>query len=609
MKRTIILFAALLLVAAMCLASCGVNTPATPDQSGDGETVFSAPESDLTQPGTDPDETSPGTSDATGELPETDPDHTSPVSDPATDDPGEQTPEVTSEEETSPGEESGTASGEETSSGEPTDESTEPESESGEVIEEPIPETPAYVRVNANGEPDDYGGYLLYGSYPQSRVTDAATVSALNAMAGELPTASDSREWTSYGFYRNGSVQNYMWYLDLPMGGECYRGVYFIAYRPELLSADTTADNSRQDDNGYVRGEIYWFRFEPLLWRILAEEEIGFATVLCESIIDCRQFDVHTGSRTVEGGDTVYPNNYAESDIREWLNSVFAETAFTRSQQNLLSTVNVDNSARSTNPDSGNLWNNGENEFACADTRDRIFLLSERDVTCASYGFMENFGSYDPARMKRTTDYSRALGAWTSANEEYTGNGWWMLRSPYYIDGGFSYAVNSDGYASYGNLVRTTGGVVPALRLRIQPAEPSEPISRIHSLNQTVLETGKRRLDLVTAYVLPTGTNAVSKGFVLFRNDADYQANVYYDPSAADGQGETVENESYSQESDISVRSYSVNNPSMPYGMLTFGASSSKGFNGYSCVAFVVIEEPDGGYRFIYSEPQTIPVV
>ena len=51
--------------------------------------------------------------------------------------------------------------------------------------------------------------------------------------------------------------------------------------------------------------------------------------------------------------------------------------------------TNVDNSARSTNPDANaTQWNGGANQYASdMPTSDKIFLLSEREATKSEYGF------------------------------------------------------------------------------------------------------------------------------------------------------------------------------------------------------------------------------
>ena len=70
----------------------------------------------------------------------------------------------------------------------------------------------------------------------------------------------------------------------------------------------------------------------------------------------------------------------------------------------------IDNSAESTTDSGNNLAK--ATEFFCDDTKDRIFLLSEKQVTTSGYGF----GSYRltgevSGRIRMRTDYAKATGA------------------------------------------------------------------------------------------------------------------------------------------------------------------------------------------------------
>ena len=310
------------------------------------------------------------------------------------------------------------------------------------------------------------GDYIYFGSYPQTEVTDNSTKSALNTAAGTLPTSSNSRSWTSYGYYISGSVQNFMWYIDLPYGGETYRGVYFTRYRPFWTTDSSSADNSTQDDNGYTVNNIYWFKWEPIKWRIL-EESNGYATLLCEMIIDSQEYYINRNSRTIDG-NTVYANNYKYSTIRAWLNETFYETAFNDLQKAIIQTVTVDNSARSTNPDNNaTAFNGGNNSYACANTNDKVWLLSEQEVTRAAYGFATGTGNSE-TRYKKTTAYAKCQGAYTYSGGSYDGNGYWWLRSP-----SFDYSYNARRVSYNGNaagnndVLNASSGVVPALKIAL----------------------------------------------------------------------------------------------------------------------------------------------
>jgi len=144
------------------------------------------------------------------------------------------------------------------------------------------------------------------------------------------------------------------------------------------------------------------------------------------------------------------------SEIRAWLNGEFYNKAFTALQQELIQITNVDNSVYSTGYSS--------NPYTCANTNDKIFLPSYREMVNTAYGFSSDYTAYDTARRRLTSDYSRATGVWMSTNTTYYGNGYWWLRSPYYNS---SYGTR---YVFYYGIIYSTdyvisaySGVVPAL--------------------------------------------------------------------------------------------------------------------------------------------------
>lgn len=81
-----------------------------------------------------------------------------------------------------------------------------------------------FAVFTAGAEPPySVGEIIEFGGYPQSRVTDSATVSALNAKV-------KSTDWQSYGYYSGdgsvGSMQSGDWmqYCDIYLNGNKYRG-------------------------------------------------------------------------------------------------------------------------------------------------------------------------------------------------------------------------------------------------------------------------------------------------------------------------------------------------------------------------------------------------
>ncbi len=320
-----------------------------------------------------------------------------------------------------------------------------------------------YTRVDANGTENAEGQYILFGSYPQTDVTESMG-STLSSYKGTLPTSSNSGTWTSYGYYISGSVSNYMWYKDVTLEGETYRGVYFTSYRPYLTKYSSSASNSYQDNNGYSTSTVYWFKFEPIKWRILSESG-GKATLLAEIIIDSQAYqNTYTDSNgydyatdeqgnilTDGQGNKIYANNYAYSTIREWLNDDFYNTAFSIAEQSIIQTTTVDNGLASTV--------NEINRYICENTQDKVYLMSVEEMTRTAYGFdIEQFG-YNEEREKQNTDYAKVQGGYFMT---------WYLRSPYYGAGYCARYVGRDGSVDNSDTISCTYcGVVPALQIEL----------------------------------------------------------------------------------------------------------------------------------------------
>ena len=207
-------------------------------------------------------------------------------------------------------------------------------------------------------------------------------------------------------------------------------------------------------------GETYYFKVEPLEWRII-ESADGNVTLLCEDIIYGMNFDKDSAL-------------WDESEIRQWLNNGFYNSAFSASQANLIVETALDNGLGSVPVTTG-----GANSFTCADTTDKVWLLSYEEVQNTSFGFVGELAQgdkvaqgRDSARSKKVTDYAAACGAlMVVGNSDYAGNGSWWLRSAYYGSTDTSLKimdVRSDGYVGvYDESTLTGGGIVPAITVSL----------------------------------------------------------------------------------------------------------------------------------------------
>lgn len=322
--------------------------------------------------------------------------------------------------------------------------------------------------VFAEGEIYEVGDIIQFGSYPQTKVKDETLIAELNALAPEWD------EWTSYEYYSGtydyGSMLQGDWmrYIDITLYGEKYRGVKFTQYRPYITCRPSTYSNSHQSENHYLTNTIYWFKFEPLNWRILNPNE-GF--IMCETIIDAQPYSntiyYNRGGRVEWFNDatyTRYANDYETSSIRCWLNDDFYNTAFNAMEKREISVSVLNNDSFHTS-----LGQTGSEELDSNSTSDHVFLLSFNEIRNSDYGFSPEYAdtenSVDVARQAQGSDYAKSQGLWVQTNSSYNGNSNWTLRSPDYL-GDSSCYVYTKGIAYYGCDVYSVDGIRPALRLR-----------------------------------------------------------------------------------------------------------------------------------------------
>ena len=229
-----------------------------------------------------------------------------------------------------------------------------------------------------------------------------------------------------------------------------------------------------------------YFKVEPIKWRVLTDNYSGKKLLLAEEILTANvpyyKYDSSSNKRTVGSDTNIYPNNYKYSQIRAYLNGLdyyydysstkttkrtdytgkgFLQTAFTQSAQALIAETDVDNSPETT----GYKESKYATKYACENTKDKIFLLSESEVINSDYGFAayDSYGKGN-ARIRFSTDYAKANQAYMESTDGYGGN--WWLRSPNYERSYYAHYVGSVGYADYNDDVYEDDlGVVPALSI------------------------------------------------------------------------------------------------------------------------------------------------
>ena len=320
------------------------------------------------------------------------------------------------------------------------------------------------------------GKYIYFGYWPQTLERDENVVAKLNEIAGTPPFPRDNKgnpyNWESH------EGTTYMWQKIVIYNGTKYLGVQMNEYRASGI--DALYDKITK--NGYYRLNVYWFKYEPIKWRILTTSG-NSAFIMSDIALDFFSMQPDRKSENRDGlyatynnstgvPDGTYANNWEYSFIRRWLNETFYNEVFNDLQKEIIQTTRLDNTARSCNPNEypkyyGYAENAGKNKYAdqCKDTDDKIFLLSLRDVTTTEYGFKKDVLAEDSARNLKASDFAKFHGvSMGNTQKDYVT---WYTRSPSLANGNQGYSTfvlyrDKKGVIDSLDLV-AEGGVVPAL--------------------------------------------------------------------------------------------------------------------------------------------------
>lgn len=227
-------------------------------------------------------------------------------------------------------------------------------------------------------------------------------------------------------------------------------------------------DNSKNystgkySDGSAADGGTKYFKMEPIKWRVLTKNynSSGKALLLAQSCLmsDISYSGLDWGVERTIGGKTVYQSNYQHSRLRAFLNGItyigkdnanvndfkgkgFFQTAFNSDEQGIIVETTVKNGKDSATPTGVTpTWDCST--VCCADTKDKIFVLSAKEMFDSNYGF----GGSSSCQWRKAVDYACALETHGEI-QWYTDNycNSWILRSPFV--GGADYEAESYMYS------------------------------------------------------------------------------------------------------------------------------------------------------------------
>ncbi|MBQ8197010.1 MAG: InlB B-repeat-containing protein [Clostridia bacterium] len=302
-----------------------------------------------------------------------------------------------------------------------------------------------FLVVDEDGNYDARGNYVLMGTYPQTIKSASVTVDE---------TLNGSNGWNvgSDGcLYKKISA--------MPYWSDYSKPTYYFSDNEEI-----------------VRGTEYFFKLEPMKWRLLNGHPnptgTGWTALMSDKAIDANVFDAQC--------EAVYETSF----LREFFLTNFLGLHFPQSVKDVMVDKTVKNDLSSTKeyglyiPDGfEEIWDS--NPHVGPATVDKIYALSAEELT--SGNFSMKFTTADERRRVTPTDYALARGAAARTEGEYKGNVSWWTRSPYPRSDGTIHnamTVSADGslatqgrYSYEFGLTRTDSsgyGIVPATTLNIR---------------------------------------------------------------------------------------------------------------------------------------------
>lgn len=337
----------------------------------------------------------------------------------------------------------------------------------GKKYEPTAKATPA--KAGTDGSAGTSATYVYFGDWPQ-------TVKAADVTVNE--NDKDPVKHGAFDYYRGSDGA---WYV------KCNEFGFSTSY--------TYSDGTPVGQSGIEK----WFKVEPIKWRVLTmsfDHDGNSSTapkwlLLAENVLDKHiNFYDNTNNRTISS-KTVYPNNYQYSAVRAYLNGTayytsgtttsskysgtgFLQTAFSSDAQSKIATTTVVNDGASTTdttehfPRADGSDPDHPTDYTCANTNDKVFLLSEREATTAEYGF-GNYSCYTAETSKRVRPLSDYAKANNLEQDTVTGGCYWWLRSPNNESGVTVRCSHKTGYTNDLNMVTYSYvGVVPAICVTLE---------------------------------------------------------------------------------------------------------------------------------------------
>ena len=257
-------------------------------------------------------------------------------------------------------------------------------------------------------------GFVNMGKYPQTYVGDTMNAE-LEAWYTNQPVA---ETYTAY----KGITTTSPYELNEPVVYNAYEYIDGNTYC-QVPEADLRNSGAKTFNDGttIVNGETYWFKVEPIQWRVLTQNYTDTENTTPVSYLLSEY--VLSGNTTFNPStsNTNCSHYSAETNaLRPFLNEVFYADAFTTKEQALI--------AQRTLTDA-DLDGTGSVGDIASTEKLNVFAPSYYDMIEADYGFNTSSGNQDKQRRASATDFAMANYAYKTTSNYSDIHG---LASSYY---------------------------------------------------------------------------------------------------------------------------------------------------------------------------------
>ncbi len=282
------------------------------------------------------------------------------------------------------------------------------------------------------------------------KVLDESELASFGVTSESVPSKISGAEYVRFGVYPQSVKAVSVSVDENTICAEISGAVYYLG----------------SDGEWYAKSGDQYFKVEPIVWRRLGNNGM----MLSEKILASGMpYSAKVSDR--KKNSSVFGNNYKQSNIRAWLNGSadsadwmgrgFLQQAFTEKQISMIAASAVDNSVSGTTDSKGVIRTS--RDYVCDNTKDKVFLLSEYEVTSSGNGFdpYDIYGD-ESSRIKRPTDF--ALADSCNLDPDSEKGSWWWLRSPYSNSSNSVLTVSGEGNPfTNEDVSESAGGIVPAL--------------------------------------------------------------------------------------------------------------------------------------------------